>query len=77
MNEYTGCKIDYAPEKHMMKLTQPVLLQNFEDEFGVKKTGRVICLPSAQNSILGKGDEEGIKDNKTYIEKVWVNFYIW
>jgi hypothetical protein len=31
MMEYIGCKID--PNKTLMKLTQPVLMQSFEDEF--------------------------------------------
>jgi hypothetical protein len=31
MTEYIGCKIDR--NKNSMKLTQPVLMQSFEDEF--------------------------------------------
>ena len=33
MNEYIGCKVDVDREKTTMKITQPVLLQSFEDKF--------------------------------------------
>ena len=33
LKEYVGCKLEYNKEEGWMKLTQPVLLQSFEDEF--------------------------------------------
>ena len=33
LNEYVGCKINFNQEEGWIKLTQPVLLQSFEDEF--------------------------------------------
>jgi hypothetical protein len=33
VNEFIGCKIDHNKELHKLKLTQPVLLQSFSDEF--------------------------------------------
>ena len=36
LDEYVGCRIT-RPDKHSLKFTQPVLLQSFEDEFGLSK----------------------------------------
>ena len=33
LEEYVGCKVEYNPEQGWMKLTQPVLIQSFTDEF--------------------------------------------
>jgi hypothetical protein len=41
-----------------MKLTQPVLLQSFADEFGVKVSGE--NLPAKPGQILSKGEEKDV-----------------
>jgi len=33
LKEYVGCKVDYDKVNRSMKITQPVLLQSFKDEF--------------------------------------------
>jgi hypothetical protein len=43
----------------MMKLTQPVLLKSFVDEFEVSKTCRV-NLPAKAGQVLIKGNEDKI-----------------
>ena len=53
LKEYLGCKID----RHMdgvgwIKLTQPVLLQSFEDEFEMEETGREAITPAVAGSVL-------------------------
>jgi hypothetical protein len=36
LKEYVGCKIDHDKEKSTLKITQPVLLQSFKDEFAIE-----------------------------------------
>jgi hypothetical protein len=33
LHEYVGCKIERDKEKRWMKLSQPVMIQSFSDEF--------------------------------------------
>jgi hypothetical protein len=56
MEEYVGNKIEMREKR--MKLTQPVLLQSFTDEFGVKMSG--VNLPAKPRQILSKGDEKDV-----------------
>ena len=37
MNEYVGCKVDYDREQKRIRLTQPVMIQSFVDEFDLPK----------------------------------------
>jgi Reverse transcriptase (RNA-dependent DNA polymerase) len=53
MEEYIGNKIEITGQK--MKLTQPVLMQSFTDEFGVKAIDTPI-LPAKPGEVLVKGD---------------------
>ena len=50
LNEYVGTKIDHDKADRSMKLTQPVLLQSFEDEFDMPK--EKWSMPAAPNSVL-------------------------
>jgi Reverse transcriptase (RNA-dependent DNA polymerase) len=56
MEEYVGNKIEISEQQ--MKLTQPVLLQSFADEFGVKASGE--NLPAKPGQILMKGEEKDV-----------------
>ena len=71
MTEYVGGKIDYKPEDHTMKITQPVLLQSFEDEFEVNKQGREVLTPAGPNTVLGIDElnPEGNDELKTMYRK--------
>ena len=53
LSEYVGCKIDYDREKGIMKLTQPVLIQSFVDEFELPE--RKFGTPAAPGSVLVEG----------------------
>ena len=55
LKEYIGCKIEYVPEDNWMKLTQPVLLQSFEDEFDIKNA-KFSSTPAAPNSMLDEDE---------------------
>jgi hypothetical protein len=56
MNEYVGCKIERDPEEPSLRITQPVLLQSFEDEFDLSQMGKP-GLPAPAGSMLTKGDK--------------------
>jgi hypothetical protein len=56
MEEYVGNKIEMREQR--MKLTQPVLLQSFADEFGVKVSRE--NLPAKPGQILLKGDKKDV-----------------
>eukprot|EP00173_Palmaria_palmata_P004456 Plantae.Rhodophyta-Palmaria_palmata.ctg6115.p1 GENE.Plantae.Rhodophyta-Palmaria_palmata.ctg6115~~Plantae.Rhodophyta-Palmaria_palmata.ctg6115.p1 ORF type:complete len:181 (-),score=23.44 Plantae.Rhodophyta-Palmaria_palmata.ctg6115:48-560(-) len=53
VKEYVGCRVEYDKEKQFMRLTQPVLVQSFEDEFELPKGGSVNT-PSIPGSTLVK-----------------------
>jgi hypothetical protein len=56
MNEYVGCKIERDLEEPSLRMTQPVLLQSFEDEFDLSQMGKP-GLPAPAGSMLTKGDK--------------------
>jgi hypothetical protein len=65
MKEYVGCKIELNREEGWMKLTQPVLLQSFDDEFdlsGVRVTGT----PAPPGSVLTDTDEVKVDADEHY-----------
>eukprot|EP00957_Ditylum_brightwellii_P003744 284488-Ditylum_brightwellii.AAC.1 len=39
MDEYVGCKVEHDLQWHTIKLTQPVLLQSYTDEFKLDEHG--------------------------------------
>jgi hypothetical protein len=49
MQEYVGCKIERQPG--YIKLTQPVLVQSFEDEYDLPE-GKAPRTPVKPNSVL-------------------------
>ena len=53
LSEYVGCKIEYNREQGFMKLTQPVLIQSFEDEFELPE--REYNTPAAPGSVMVEG----------------------
>jgi hypothetical protein len=65
LSEYIGCKLDHRPEDGSIKITQPVLIQSFEDEFDLKEYGEEDCsTPAAPGQILVRGGEEGVMEPK-------------
>lgn len=63
LKEYVGCKIEYNSAEGWMHLTQPVLIQSFEDEF--KLPSQVYTTPAAPNSML-VGGEEGTLNEESH-----------
>jgi hypothetical protein len=60
MTEYIGCKIER--DKDSMRLTQPVLLQSFEDEFNLP-SGKPTMTPAEPGKTLHSGDSEDMIDD--------------
>jgi hypothetical protein len=54
LNEYVGCKIDRNEDS--VKFTQPVMIQNYEDEFDLNKT-RQVFTTAEQVKVLMKCDK--------------------
>ena len=52
--EYVGCKVEHNKEKGWMKLTQPVLLQSFEDKF--KLPNQSFKTPAEPGTMFVKGE---------------------
>jgi hypothetical protein len=55
LNEYVGCKVEYNRKEGWMKLTQPVLIQSFEDEFDLSSASGKCLTPAEPNSIQVNG----------------------
>eukprot|EP00957_Ditylum_brightwellii_P084520 6426594-Ditylum_brightwellii.AAC.1 len=56
MDEYVGCKVEHNAKEGYMKLTQPVLLQSFVDEFDLKDGGHVPKTPAETGQVLSQGE---------------------
>ena len=56
LQEYVGCKIVHDRAERSVKITQPVLLQSFTDEFVLGSTKHET--PATAGEVLRKGDEK-------------------
>jgi len=73
-NEYVGCKIEY--DEKLIRFTQLVLLQSFEDEFKCKAPK--VMVPVEAGAILvknGKKDKALSKGEQTRYRSGVGNFY--
>ena len=66
VKEYVGCKVDIDYNKRSVKFTQPVTIQSFIDEFGIKDNDKFPLTPAIPGSILTKGDQESVLDEKMH-----------
>ncbi len=57
VDEYVGCKVDRNHEENSIKMTQPVMLQSFNDEFDLPD-GPAPNTPATPGSALVKTDPE-------------------
>jgi hypothetical protein len=62
LTEYIGCKVDR--EDDLMRLTQPVLLQSFEDEFELPEA-KPLTTPAEPGRMLCAGEEKDLIDAAT------------
>jgi hypothetical protein len=56
LTEYIGCKVDCGDG--YLKLTQPVLLQSFEDEFELPNVARIPTTPAIPGEVLRSAGNE-------------------
>ena len=66
--EYIECKIDRGDG--WMKLTQPVLLQSFEDEFDLLEV-KTLNTPAAPREVLCSGTEKHVEQGDADQVQVW------
>jgi hypothetical protein len=60
VDEFVGCKIDHNKELHKLKLTQPVLLQSFADEFQMTGGQHNPGTPGIPAKTLQRGQEPSV-----------------
>jgi hypothetical protein len=58
ISEYVGCKLDYDKTQGKLKITQPVLLQSFHNEFQLPKTERKFKTPVEPGQVLEHGGSQ-------------------
>ena len=63
MDEYVGCKVERDYENRSIKLTQPVMLQSFVDEFDLP-SGPVPNTPAVPGETLVKAKPEDCVNDK-------------
>jgi len=65
LNEYVGCKIDYDKKEGALKMTQPVLLQSYRDEFELpdEEPPRT---PATPGEVLQKGEPMEPEEQSKY-----------
>jgi len=61
LTEFLGCQIVRNSKQNSMKITQPVLLQSFLDEFDIPKSGSWKT-PAVPGEVLIRGDSQDIFD---------------
>ena len=58
MQEYVGCKVERNQEERWVRLTQPVLLKSFQDEFELDEQRKDPRTPAEAGDVLSKGEPE-------------------
>jgi hypothetical protein len=74
MKEYIGCKIDRKGRQ--LKITQPVLLQSFIDEFDLPNDKSYPNTPAEPRSVLMKGDKLSMEEQCKYRSGVGKLLYL-
>ena len=65
MKEYVGMKLDIDRENRTMKMTQPVLLQSFQDEFDLPNEVPPNPAPAGEILVKGTPEEAMSKDEQS------------
>ena len=64
LKEYVGCKVEYNKQEGWTKLTQPVLLQSFVDEFKIPNE-KSPTTPAVANTVLTRdGESKALSDKE-------------
>ena len=77
LKEYVGCKVDYDRDKRTIKLTQPVLLQSFEDEFKLPQASpKTPAAPQTMLQDFEIKETDATANMKTYRKGVGKLLYL-
>jgi hypothetical protein len=61
MNEYVGCRLERNVKERWIKITQPVQLHSFEDEFDLPDERDKPFIPAEAGQVLKRAsDDEGV-----------------
>lgn len=60
LKEYVGCKIDRNWVERWMRITQPVQIQSFRDEFNLPEGGHQPMTPAEAGTVLTACDKEAL-----------------
>jgi hypothetical protein len=61
--EFVGCKVDHNQNKGSMSLTQPVVIQTFQDKFELPE-GRALNTPAIPGTVMSEGKiKDQVNDN--------------
>jgi hypothetical protein len=66
MLEYVGCKVEHDRTNHWMKLTQPVMIQSFKDEFVLPDDSPQLPAPTGEVLKRYAGDPLNDKGGRKY-----------
>ena len=67
MKEYIGYKIECNHKRKRLKMTQPVIIQSFKDEFNLPKKNLITPMPAGYITKRGKENKLISKEKqKTY-----------
>ena len=61
MKEYGGCMVEHNKSKGQLKVTQPVMIRSFKDEFGIELERHIPVTPVEQGLKLAKANEGSIQ----------------
>jgi hypothetical protein len=67
LKEYVGCKVEYHKQEGWTKLTQPVLLQSFVDEFKIPSE-KFPTTPAVASTVLTRDEESKALSNKEHAD---------
>jgi hypothetical protein len=63
LKAYVGYKVDYDREAGTIKLTQPIMIQSFQDEFQLPE-GKPSNTPAIPGTVMSKGEVRNQVDDK-------------
>jgi hypothetical protein len=66
MMVYVGCQIEHDRKKRWMKMTQPVMIQSFEDEFGLPDEAPQLPAPPGEVLTCTAGESLDEKKSSKY-----------
>jgi hypothetical protein len=78
LKEYVGCKIDWNKKDKSLKISQPVIIRSFQDEFGVKPDSKLATPASHGDTFVPSelDDQMNLQKQKVYCSGVGKLLYL-